>query len=130
MRWLPLPVAGGLLLLATISHGQDDGQDEPATNSTPAAGPIRPAATAAGQVSVAPNPARGSFTLTLPALGSQRVAQATLLNVLGQAVATRTIALTAAGATAEFDTHALAPGMYVLRLVAGAETVTQRMAVE
>jgi hypothetical protein len=85
---------------------------------------------AAGQVSVAPNPAHGSFTLTLPALGSQRVAQATLLNVLGQAVAARTIALTATGATAEFDTRALAPGMYVLRLVAGSETVVQRVAVE
>jgi hypothetical protein len=88
------------------------------------------AAFVAGQVSVAPNPARGSFTLTLPALGSQRVAQATLLNVLGQVVAARTIALTATGATAEFDTRALAPGMYVLRLVAGAETVVQRVAVE
>ncbi len=54
MRWLPLPVAGGLLLLATISHGQDDGQDEPAANSATATGPIRPAATAAGQVNVAP----------------------------------------------------------------------------
>jgi hypothetical protein len=85
---------------------------------------------AAGQVSVAPNPAHGSFTLTLPALSGQRVAQATLLNVLGQAVASRTIALTAAGATAEFDTRALAPGMYVLRLVAGPETVVQRVAVE
>jgi hypothetical protein len=85
---------------------------------------------AAGQVSVAPNPARGSFTLTLPALGSQRTAQATLLNVLGQAVASRTIALTATGATAEFDTRVLAPGMYVLRLVAGTETVVQRVAVE
>jgi hypothetical protein len=54
MRWLPLPVASGLLLLATISHGQDDGQDEPAASPAAAAGPIRPAATAAGQVSVAP----------------------------------------------------------------------------
>jgi len=85
---------------------------------------------AAGQVSVAPNPARSSFTLTLPALGTQRTAQATLLNVLGQVVAARTIALTATGATAEFDTRALAPGMYVLRLVAGTETVVQRVAVE
>jgi hypothetical protein len=81
-------------------------------------------------VSVAPNPARGSFTLTLPALGTQRTAQATLLNVLGKAVASRTIALTATGATAEFDTRTLAPGMYVLRIVAGSETVTQRVAVE
>jgi len=100
-----------------------------ATFSTPVVTATQ-SAFAAGQVSVAPNPARGSFTLTLPALGNQRVAQATLLNVLGQAVATRTIALTATGATAEFDTRALAPGMYVLRLVAGTETVVQRVAVE
>ena len=46
--------------------------------------------------------------------------QATLLNALGQVVHTRTIALTAAGATAEFDTHALATGIYTLRLQAEA----------
>ena len=104
-----------------------------ATSTTSLTTPVVTAtqsAFAAGQVSVAPNPSHGSFSLTLPALGTQRVAQATLLNVLGQAVATRTIALTATGATADFDTRALAPGMYVLRIVAGAETVVQRVAVE
>ncbi len=85
---------------------------------------------ATGLVSVAPNPAHGSFTLTLPAIAGQRAVQATLLNVLGQVVNTRTITLTATGATSEFDTHALAAGVYVLRLVAGDQTVIQRVAVE
>ena len=84
----------------------------------------------AGQVSIAPNPAHSSFTLTLPALAGQRTVQATLLNVLGQAVVRRTIALTGASTSADFDTRALAPGVYMLRLQAGDQTLTQRVLVE
>lgn len=54
VRWLSLPVAGGCLLLATITHGQDEGPEDPAAGHAAATGPIRPAATAAGQVAVAP----------------------------------------------------------------------------
>ncbi|WP_460582294.1 M23 family metallopeptidase [Hymenobacter arcticus] len=51
VRRLSLPALGGLLLLATAGHGQDDGQDD--TTARRASGPIRPAA-AAGQVAVPP----------------------------------------------------------------------------
>ncbi|MGI4869544.1 MAG: reprolysin-like metallopeptidase [Janthinobacterium lividum] len=84
----------------------------------------------ASQVSVAPNPARGSFTLGLPALPGQRTVQAALYNVLSQAVAQRTIALTATGATTDFDVSQLAPGVYLLRLTAGDMTLTRRVVVE
>ncbi|RYY15396.1 MAG: T9SS type A sorting domain-containing protein, partial [Cytophagaceae bacterium] len=97
--------------------------------TTPVATSVK-SAFGAGQVTVAPNPAHGSFTLRLPALGSQRTLQATLVNVLGQAVASTTIALAPAGTTAEFDIHNLAPGVYMLRLATGNETVVQRLAVE
>jgi len=53
VRWLSLPVAGGLLLLAATSgRGQDEGNDD--TTTRRASGPIRPAAPAAGAVTVAP----------------------------------------------------------------------------
>jgi hypothetical protein len=84
----------------------------------------------AAQVSVFPNPAHGSFTVQLPPLSGQRAVQATLLSVLGQPVASRSIELNAAGASAEFDTHGLAAGVYVLRLVAGDQVLTQRLTVE
>ena len=84
----------------------------------------------AGLVSVYPNPAHGKFTVQLPPVAGQREVQAALLNVLGQTVTTRTIALTAAGASAEFETAALAKGVYLLRLTAGPHTVTQRVVVE
>ncbi|MDO7873375.1 fibronectin type III domain-containing protein [Hymenobacter sp. ASUV-10] len=84
----------------------------------------------AGLVSVYPNPAHGKFTVQLPPVAGQREVKASLLNVLGQTVTTRTIALTAAGASAEFETAALAKGVYMLRLTAGAHTVTQRVVVE
>jgi len=81
-------------------------------------------------VSLFPNPAHSSFTVQLPPLAGQAAVQATLLNVLGQAVASRSIALTAAGAKADFDTRSLAPGVYVLRLAAGSQTLVQRVTVE
>ena len=84
----------------------------------------------ATKVSIAPNPAHGSFRLTLPAIAGQHTVQATLLNVLGQAVSTRSIILTAAGATAEFSTRTLAQGVYVLRLEAGSQRLVQRVVVE
>jgi hypothetical protein len=84
----------------------------------------------ASQVHVYPNPAHGRFTLLLPPLASQKFISATLLNTLGQTVSTRSIALSAAGATAEFDTHHLAAGVYVLRLEANNQTLIQRVVVE
>jgi hypothetical protein len=87
-------------------------------------------ALSAAQVSLFPNPAHGSFTLLLPPVAGQRAVQATLLNVLGQPVLSRSIALNAAGATAEFDTHSLAQGVYLLRLTAGDQTLTQRVTLE
>jgi hypothetical protein len=49
MRRLALSVAGGILLLTTATHGQDDGSDD--TTSRKASGPIRPT-TAATAVAV------------------------------------------------------------------------------
>lgn len=84
----------------------------------------------AAQVRIFPNPAHGSFAVLLPPVAGQRAVQATLLTVLGQPVLSRAIALTAAGATAEFSTHGLAAGVYVLRLTAGNQTLVQRVTVE
>jgi hypothetical protein len=84
----------------------------------------------AGLVSVYPNPAHARFAVLLPPVAGQHVVQATLLNALGQTVQTRAIALTAAGATAEFDTRGLANGVYVLRLQAENQVLTKRVVVE
>ena len=85
---------------------------------------------AASLVQVYPNPAHGRFTVLLPAVAGQRAVQATLLNGLGQVVATRSIALTAAGASSEFDVQSLAAGVYALRLQAGSQVITQRVVVK
>ncbi|MDO7873380.1 fibronectin type III domain-containing protein [Hymenobacter sp. ASUV-10] len=84
----------------------------------------------AASVSVYPNPAHGKFTVLLPPVAGASAVQAELLNVLGQSVTTRTIGLTAAGASAEFETSALAKGVYMLRLTAGSLTLAQRVVVE
>jgi len=87
-------------------------------------------ALAASLVRVYPNPAHGRFTVQLPPVVGTATVQAELLNVLGQVVTTQVMKLTAAGATAEFETATLARGVYVLRLTAGAGTVRQRVVVE
>ena len=81
-------------------------------------------------MSLYPNPAHGRFTVLLPPLAGQREVRATLFNALGQAVLARTIALNAAGATAEFQTAGLAAGVYTLRLQADNQTLTKRVVLE
>ncbi|MDO7873163.1 T9SS type A sorting domain-containing protein [Hymenobacter sp. ASUV-10] len=100
-------------------------------NLTPAAAPLSTAAGAlAAQALVYPNPAHEQFTLLLPAVAGASQATATLLNALGQVVSTRTLALSACGATATYATAGLAAGVYALRLQAGKETATLRVVVE
>ena len=84
----------------------------------------------AASVSLYPNPARHRFTLLLPPLPGQAAVRATLLNALGQVLHTRTLPLTAAGATAEFDTRALAAGVYLLQLRTENQLLTKRVVVE
>jgi Zn-dependent metalloprotease len=96
----------------------------------PAGALVTASGLAAGSISVFPNPAHGRFTLLLPPVAGQSVIQAELLNVLSQVVTSRTIALGADGARAEFATATLAKGVYVLRLTAGPRTLTQRVVVE
>ncbi|WP_210519238.1 fibronectin type III domain-containing protein [Hymenobacter terricola] len=81
-------------------------------------------------VSLYPNPAHASFTLLLPPLAGQHEVRASLVNALGQVVLSRTISLTAAGATAEFATLALASGVYTLQLQTNNQALTKRVVVE
>ena len=98
---------------------------------------LRPATTLAtrieldaASVNLYPNPAHSSFTVQLPPLAGQREVRASLVNALGQVVLSRTIALTTAGATAEFTTQGLAAGVYVLRLQADNQLLTKRVVLE
>ena len=97
----------------------------------PAAGPLATTPSAlADLVQLYPNPARASFTLLLPAELSRATVTASLYNQLGQQVAQRTLALTAAGASAQFDVAGLAPGVYSLRLTGSFAQVVKRVVVE
>ena len=82
------------------------------------------------QPTLAPNPARTAFTLTLPPITAAATATATLLNALGQTISTRTLTLAPAGTTARYETAGLAPGLYTLRVQAGGETTALRVVVE
>ena len=81
----------------------------------------------AQQVQLYPNPARGSFTLLLPAELGRAPVTATLYNQLGQVVSQRTLPMTAAGATAQFDVSHLAFGVYTLQMTGGTTKVVKRL---
>lgn len=83
-----------------------------------------------GSVELFPNPAAHTFTLRLPALGTERTARLTLLNTLGQTVQTRDVALRPGGTDAQVDVSALAAGLYTVRVQAGGQTAAQQVVVE
>lgn len=77
----------------------------------------------------APNPARGQAALafSLPEAGLARLS---MVDRLGRAVAVLAESEQAAGRhAAAFDVSGLAPGVYVIRLGAGAQTATRRVVV-
>ncbi len=94
------------------------------TTATPLAAAT---ATLAAQVLVYPNPAHGSFAVTIPSVTGTSVVQAELLNALGQVVRRQQAALPASGTTLTVPANGLAAGVYVLRLAAGGTTVIKRV---
>jgi hypothetical protein len=86
-----------------------------------------PAASAAG-LSVYPNPAKGHFSLTLPARAAAATGTLVLLNNLGQVVLSQPLTLPAAGLSTEVDAAALATGVYALSVrVPGQSPLTTRV---
>ena len=82
-----------------------------------------------GLLSVFPNPAQQHFTLRLPAVAGARTAQLTLVNALGQTVLTQTTALQADGTQVVVDVPGLATGLYTLRVRAGSQSATTKVAI-
>ncbi|GAA4362000.1 hypothetical protein GCM10023185_29500 [Hymenobacter saemangeumensis] len=81
----------------------------------------------AAALSVYPNPSdTGRLTVQLSG-GQAAVAQATLLNVLGQAVITQSLSLHAGAATETLHVAALAPGLYTLQLRVGGVLLSRKV---
>jgi hypothetical protein len=77
-----------------------------------------------------PTPSGTRATVQLPAGLAAGPATLTLLDALGRAVRTRTVALAAGGQQADFDVAGLAPGVYALRVAVGERLGTARLVVE
>lgn len=84
----------------------------------------------AALVSVYPNPAHGAITVAVPAELASRPVSATLLNTLGQAVATYILPAAGGGARGQLDVGALAAGVYTLRLAADKHVIGKRLVLE
>ena len=77
----------------------------------------------------APNPARGAAALTY-SLAEAGAARLSVVDLLGREVAVLAEGTLAAGRhEATVETQRLAPGVYVVRLSAGAQTATRRLIV-
>ncbi|MBH8559965.1 fibronectin type III domain-containing protein [Hymenobacter negativus] len=83
-----------------------------------------------GELAVYPNPARQSFTVSLPALGAARTAQVELVSVLGQTISRQTVGLTAGGTRVPFDATGLPTGVYAVRVQVNGETAVIRLVLE
>lgn len=90
-----------------------------------------PTATAPGalalELAVLPNPAYGRATVQVPAVPGAATATLTVLDALGRTLRTQPAAL---NARASLDLTGFAPGLYAVRMQAGATTATRRLVVE
>ena len=78
-----------------------------------------------------PNPAHANVSLLVPAVAGAATVQATLLNALGQQVrAFAPITLSAEGLNTNLDLTGIAPGIYTLRVQAGAASAARKLVVE
>ncbi|WP_210521023.1 T9SS type A sorting domain-containing protein [Hymenobacter terricola] len=77
------------------------------------------------EVSLYPNPTHASATVVVPAMSG--VVTLTVLDTLGRPLCTQAAAT---NASTRLDLSGLAPGLYTLRVVAGAGTATRRLVVE
>ncbi|MDO7874272.1 T9SS type A sorting domain-containing protein [Hymenobacter sp. ASUV-10] len=91
----------------------------------PAGAPLANAtAQQAALLQVYPNPARGSFHLTLPV--SAKASQLQLLNTMGQPVMSRALVAT----DSDVDVQSLAAGVYTLRLNMDGATVSRKVVLQ
>ncbi|MDO7853953.1 fibronectin type III domain-containing protein [Hymenobacter convexus] len=88
------------------------------------------AALGGGMLAVFPNPAHQAANLVLPAVAGASQARVVLLNGLGQQVRVLVVPLVGAETRAALDLSGVAPGLYTLRVAAGSQTASQRLAVE
>lgn len=84
----------------------------------------------AGTLTAYPSPAHDMLNLLLPALPGVSAAQITLLNTLGQPVKMMQRQLSGSGTEAQLDLLGVRPGLYTVRVAAGAHVASQRVVVE
>ena len=88
------------------------------------------AAKGALSFSLAPNPARATTTVQLPAGLGASTATLTLRDALGRTLRTVAANVPAAGLRHALDLTGLAPGLYAVQVRAGSNSGTQRLVVE
>ncbi|WP_426061349.1 T9SS type A sorting domain-containing protein [Hymenobacter sp. B1770] len=81
-------------------------------------------------INLLPNPAHGRVIVQLPPSPSAVKATLTVVDAMGRLVRTHTIALPAAGLPYELDLTRLSAGLYGVRVEAGTQVATRRLAVE
>ena len=112
---------------ACTAFGSGETEDYLVTISRPTA---TRAALAGGELAVFPNPAHGAFTVEVPALASPQPGVLEVINTLGQVVRTQALAPASRATQVSVDAATLAPGIYSVRVRAGAEAAAVRLTVQ
>jgi hypothetical protein len=81
-------------------------------------------------LSLYPNPSHGTTLVQLPAIAGATQATLALHDALGRVLSSQVLALPTAGLHHELSLAGLAPGVYALRVQAGAATAVRRLVVE
>jgi len=84
----------------------------------------------ASEVSIYPNPARGTFRVRVPGVAGAATVRVELLNVLGQSVRQVAAPLPASGVSLPIEASQLASGVYLLRVSAGGSTLVKRVVLD
>ncbi|SFQ49893.1 T9SS type A sorting domain-containing protein [Hymenobacter arizonensis] len=85
---------------------------------------------AAPTVTVFPNPAHASATVVVPAFHGASPGRVTLVDALGRVVRDQVLTPATSGARCELSLLGLAPGLYRVHVLAGAQRTTRLLAVE
>lgn len=123
---VPASLAAGAYTMAVMTpHGTSPAASFGVTEPLAAVGGLL-----AERVAVFPSPAHARATVQVPPVVGINTVNLRIYDALGRPVRTVEAALSAAGLRQELDLWGLAPGLYIVQVQVGEDTITRRLVVD